>query len=87
MVIAVFLLPVGLFQCAKADLADKVHKTSALILFWLAGADLNGFQSVGDDILHIRLPDLPHSFNGKRVLLVAIGQHVPHQVFENILFD
>jgi len=80
------LFPVRFFQRFQADLPDKIHKTTFVFL-WLARADLYRLQAVRHNILEIRLPDLPNSFNSKRILLITVRQDIPHEEFENIFLD
>jgi hypothetical protein len=81
------LFPVRFFQRLQADLADKIDKPAFRLLFWFPGTHFHRPKVVGDFVLHIHLPDLPHPLDSKGILLVAVRQHIPHQVFENILFD
>src|SRR6185437_1907519 len=83
----VFFLPIGLFQRFQADLAHQVDKTGFYLFFRLGGGYLHGLQCFRNDVLHIHLADLAHPFDGQRVLFVAVGQNVPHEVFEDILLD
>src|SRR5579872_2396796 len=75
--LAMLLFPVRLFQGLQADLPNKVYK-AALVFFRLAGADFDGFEVVGHDVLEVLLPDLSNSFNSKRVLFIAVRQDIPH---------
>ena len=87
MLVTVPFFPVCLFQRFQADLADKIDKPRFRLLFWFPGTHFDWSQVVGDHILHIHLPDLPHPLDSEGVLLIAVRQHIPHQVFENIFFD
>lgn len=78
-------LAVCLFQCAKADLPYQVG-IFWLYLFGFAG-EINGFQLFRDYILGIQLLYLLHPVNGKRILLAAVLEDIPHQVLENVFFD
>lgn len=84
MVVLLFLF--GSFQGTEADLAHEVYK----LWFYfprLTAGNFYGFQLLGYSALGIELFDLAYSFNANRVLFVAVGQHIPHDVFENILLD
>ena len=86
MIAIVLLFPVCFFQGFQADLPHQVHK-SAFFLLRLPCTDLNGFQSIRHDILQVQLADLSYPFNSKGILLIAVRQHIPHQVLKNILFN
>jgi hypothetical protein len=86
-VMTMFLFPVGLFQGLKTDLTYQVDKTILFCLLRFARAYLDRLQSLWNDILHVIPADLTHSLDREGILLIAIGQYVPHQIFKYILFD
>ena len=83
---SMFFLAVGFFQGLQADLPDQVDKP-AFRLFRLSGTYFYRVQRLRRHILEIHLANLPHPFDGQRILLVAIRQDIPHQVLENVFFD
>lgn len=82
----VFLFLLGSFQGAQADLPYQI----CILWFYFFGfgtGDLYRFELVWYNALCVELFDLTHSFYRNGVLLVTIGQYVPHQIFEDIFFD
>ena len=80
------LFPVGFFQRLQADLAYQVHKT-ALRLLGFARADLYRLQAVRHHILQVELTYLSNPFDSKGILLIAVRQHIPHEVFKDVFLD
>src|ERR1700754_4954179 len=74
---------VGPFQAAQTDLTYHIHKFG-FHLFWFLGGYLNSFQLFGYLALVVHLFDLANAFDRERVLLGAVGQRIPHQVFEDV---
>src|SRR5271167_2351649 len=87
LMMTMLFLPVGFLQRLQADLPNQIHKPAFLRFLGLPRSHFHRVQCVGDRILHIQLPDLPHPLDSQRVLLVAVRQHIPHQVLENVFFD
>jgi hypothetical protein len=76
----------GPIQRFKTDLSDQLYKFR-FFFFGLGGDDLDRFQLFGADTLSVQLFDLFYPIDRERILFIAVGQRVPHQIFENIFFD
>ena len=83
----VSLFPVCLFQRFQTDLSNQVDKSAFRLLFWLPGIHFDRTQVIGNLILQIHLPDLPYPLDRQRILLIAVRQHIPHQILKNVFFD
>lgn len=77
---------VVLLQAAQADLAHHVHELR-FDLFGFATHHVYVLQFIYLFTAMVELFDLLHAAKRERVLFIAVGQGIPHQVAEDILLD
>lgn len=77
--------PGGFFQTFQTDLSNQIG-VLWLYLFRFAADHFHGLKLFRSDSLAILCFDFFDGFNAQRILLVAVGQGIPHQIFENVFF-
>ena len=79
-------LLISFLQATQANVAHYVYKLRLYVLGF-SRSNFHGFQFIGNDVLVVHGADLAHPLYGEGVLLIAVGQHVPHQVFKDVFFN